>query len=73
MASPPTLTENAATPLSSDELAADKAASGQSTDLLDKPDTANTSLPASEAGTTTDPDDRHVGGGEAIVTLLPPG
>lgn len=73
MASPPKLTENAATPLSSEELAGDRAASAQDTDPLDKPDTADTSLPASEGHMHDDPDDRPVGGGEEIVTKLPPG
>jgi hypothetical protein len=73
MPTSPNLTENADKPLSSDELAGDLAVSSQSTDPLDKPDTANTSLPASESGMNDDPDDRPAGGGEEMLTKLPPG
>ena len=74
MASPPKFTENTAAPLSAEELANDRAASAQTTDPLDKPDTERSAS-----------DDRGVGDGSADVeareeqvvakslTMLPPG
>ena len=77
MASPPTsLTENAATPLSSDELAGDRAASGQTTDPVDKPG-GGTTQPASESGMADggieELEDREEAALDLSVTRLPPG
>ena len=73
MASPPTsLTKNAGTPLSSDELAADRAASPQSTDPLDKPGAGDTSI-VSEDKLTDDEDESRGRGIEEALTMLPPG
>ena len=69
----PKFIEHADAPLSADELAGDRAASAQTSDPLDKPDIADTSLPASEGHMADDPDDRGSGFSEAIVTRLPPG
>ena len=69
----PKFTENSDVPLSADELAGDRAASAQTSDSLDKPDIADTSLPASEGHMADDPDDRGSGFSEEIVTRLPPG
>ena len=69
----PNFTANADAPLKADELAADRAASPQTTDPLDKPDLADTSLPASEGHMATDPDDTPAGGAEEMLTRLPPG
>lgn len=73
MSTRPPLTENADAPLSSDELEDDRAASPQDTDPLDRPDLANTSLPASEGHMSDDPDDSSARSVEADITLLPPG
>ena len=73
MASPPKFTANAAAPLSAEELEGDRAASPQTTDPMDKPDTADTSRPASEGHLADDPDDKPAGGGEEMLTRLPPG
>lgn len=63
MATRPPLTENADTPLSSDELEGDRAASPQESDPRDWPDAGE--LPADDDSGT-----RSV---EADITLLPPG
>ncbi len=78
MASPPTsLTQNAATPLSSEDLAADRAASAQTTDPLDKPETGDTSRPASESGMAgggqKELEDREQTALDTSLTQLPPG
>ena len=72
MASPPKLTENASTPLSSDELAGDRAASAQTTDPLDKP-AAGESDRAADEGSMTDQADAAAPRIEGDIALLPPG
>jgi len=76
MASPPKFTENADTPLSAEELASDRATSGQTTDPLDKPDGVDTGRPASEdAGEdgSADIERREAQVVGKAITMLPPG
>ncbi len=77
MASPPTPTQNATSPLSSDELAADRATSGQTTDPLDKPGSDDTADPASESGMADGIEGELEKNEEAALdsslTKLPPG
>ena len=79
MASPPTITETAKQPLSSEELAGDRADYGQTTDPLDKPAHGHDSRPASEddlAEAGDIEDELEDGEEEAVdtaLTRLPPG
>jgi hypothetical protein len=76
MASPPKFTENAAAPLTAEELAGDRATSGQTTDPLDKPHDADTGRLASEAtgeDGSADVEEREAQVLAKAITMLPPG
>ncbi|TRW17420.1 hypothetical protein [Glacieibacterium frigidum] len=73
MASPPKFTENADAPLSVEELAGDRAASGQTTDPLDAPLGDDEERTHDDPDGTADLEEREDTVVQNSLTMLPPG